>query len=149
MRSIGRKSFAAVAAGALAFGMMTAASTAAHADPAPSGADIVGVGSDTLQYMLDFGADGDFNGNAGYNTSKLARLESIDATPDANARAGYLNGSTSSALLALNPTVVLTAPVPASRRSSSTRAPVRRRPSTSPARPRRSAPRRKMPARRP
>ena len=68
------------------------------ADPAPSSNDVVGVGSDTLQYMLDFGADGDFNSNPGYNAGKLSRLISFDATPDANARAGYLNGSTSTGL---------------------------------------------------
>jgi ABC-type phosphate transport system substrate-binding protein len=105
----GRRSIAAVAAGAVAFGLMTAGGTAAHADIAPGTGDIVGVGSDTLQYMLDFGADGDFNGNGGYNVGKSQRIFSFDATPDANARAGYLNGSSSTALKALNPSIVLRA----------------------------------------
>ncbi|WP_375474902.1 substrate-binding domain-containing protein [uncultured Jatrophihabitans sp.] len=105
----GAASVAALAASTLAFGLMTAASTAAHADPAPGSSDIVGVGSDTLQYMLDFGADGDVNGHNGYNFGKTSRIANFDATPDANARAGYLNGSTSSALLALNPTIFLRA----------------------------------------
>lgn len=111
MRSISSKrvkGVAALAAGTFAMGLFAAASPA-HADPAPSGSDVVGVGSDTLQYMLNFGADGDFNGNPGYNAGKLARIMSFDATPDDNARAGYLNGSTSSALKALNPTIVLRA----------------------------------------
>ena len=103
----GVKAVAALAVGTLAFGLMTAAGTSAHADPAPGASDIVGVGSDTLQYLLDFGVDGDYNGNTGYNAGKLARVYSFDATPDANARAGYLNGSTSSALKSLNPTIVL------------------------------------------
>ncbi len=108
-----KKGLAALAVSALALGLFVPMGTAG-ADAAPGGADIVGVGSDTLQYMLDFGADGDQNGNPGYNASKLARVFSIDATPDANARAGYLNGSSNLNLLPLNPTVVLragTAPV--------------------------------------
>ena len=97
---------AATAVSTIAFGVV--GGQAAHADPAPSSSDIVGVGSDTLQYMLDFGADGDGT-NFGYNVGKGSRLVSFDATPDANARAGYLNGSASGALKALNPTIVLRA----------------------------------------
>jgi ABC-type phosphate transport system substrate-binding protein len=83
---------------------------AAHADLAPQAGDAVGVGSDTVQYILDFGADGDFSGDTGYNaTGAINRLVSFDATPDANARAGYLNGSTNTGLKPLNPTVVLRA----------------------------------------
>jgi hypothetical protein len=109
MRGISRRGatgLAALAVSALALGLMASADSAV-ADPAPGGSDIVGVGSDTLQYMLDFAADGDVNGHAGFNTGKAARLASFDATPDANARAGYLNGSTSAANLPLNPTIVL------------------------------------------
>jgi ABC-type phosphate transport system substrate-binding protein len=109
MRSMTKKGLSALAVSALTFGMLAAGSVSAHADTAAGGSDIVGVGSDTLQYMLDFGADGDFNGNGGYNTAKVSRVVSYDATPDANARAGYLNGSTSSALAPLNPTIVLRA----------------------------------------
>ncbi|HSY14353.1 MAG TPA: substrate-binding domain-containing protein [Jatrophihabitantaceae bacterium] len=108
MRTISKKGLAAVAVGSLALGLLIPAGTA-QADSAPGTNDVVGVGSDTLQYMLDFGADGDYNGNGGYNVGKAARLDSIDATPDANARAGYLNGSTNGSLLPLNPTVVLRA----------------------------------------
>ena len=107
IRKRGAAGFAAIAASALALSL--AGAPTASADPAASSNDVVGVGSDTLQYMLDFGADGDFNSNPGYNAGKLSRLVSFDATPDANARAGYLNGSTSTTLKALNPTVVLRA----------------------------------------
>lgn len=107
MKALGRKGIVATTTLALAFGLMTVGGTAAHADGAPNGSDVVGVGSDTLQYMLDFGADGDFNGHSGYNAGKSNRIFSFDATPDANARAGYLNGSTSAAQKALNPTIVL------------------------------------------
>jgi len=108
MRTIKKKGLAAIAVGALAVGLLIPAGSA-QADTAASGSDIVGVGSDTLQYMLDFGDDGDFNGNPGYNTGHLQRAFSYDATPDANARAGYLNGSTNATLLPLQPTVVLRA----------------------------------------
>src|SRR3954462_7325817 len=101
------KGAAALAVGALALGVLATAGQPAQADPAPGGTDIVGVGSDTLQYMLDFGADGDYNGTIGYNAGKLSRLISFDATPDSNARSGYLNGSTSGTLKVLNPTVTL------------------------------------------
>ena len=48
---------AAVASGALALSLVSAAP--ASADYAPSTADVVGVGSDTVQYAIDFMADGD------------------------------------------------------------------------------------------
>lgn len=85
-------------------------SAAAHADVAPQSGDIVGVGSDLVQYAVDFGADGDFLGHAGYNSSgNVNRLISFDATADSNGRAGYLNGSTVSSPKNLNPTIVLRA----------------------------------------
>jgi len=80
----------------------------ANADLAPTATDAVGIGSDTVQNIGNFLADGDNQGNTGYNsTSPKNRLVSFDATPDANDRTGYLNGSTSAALLPLNPTIVL------------------------------------------
>ena len=83
---------------------------AAHADVAPQAGDAVGVGSDTVQYLLDFGADGDFHRRHRLQRDRaINRLVSFDATPDANARAGYLNGSTNTTLKPLNPTVVLRA----------------------------------------
>ena len=67
---------------------------AASADYAPAQKDVVGVGSDTLQYMLDFLADGDGYGNPGYNAAGgKYKLVSFDATADANARLAYgVNG---------------------------------------------------------
>ncbi len=110
MKTLGKKGLSAVAVSALTLGLMASfGGGTAQADVAPSASDIVGVGSDTLQYMLDFGADGDVNGDSGFNAGKANRIVSFDATPDANARAGYLNGSTAAALKALNPTIVLRA----------------------------------------
>ena len=93
---------------ALSAAVTLATAAAAHADLAPTSGDAVGVGSDTVQNIVNFLADGDSAGDSGYNsTGPKNRLVSFDATPDANDRAGYLNGSTSAAPLALNPTVVL------------------------------------------
>jgi ABC-type phosphate transport system substrate-binding protein len=85
-------------------------SAPAFADYAPSSTDVVGVGSDTVQDLVDFIADGDQNSDPGYNSVGLSnKLVSFDATPDANVRAGYLNGSTNASLKPLNPTIVLRA----------------------------------------
>jgi hypothetical protein len=62
----------------------------AGADYAPNKGDVVGVGSDTLQYMMDFLADGDAYGDNGYNQlGNKYKVVSIDATADANARLAY------------------------------------------------------------
>lgn len=83
----------------------------ANADLAPRANDVVGVGSDTVQNIGNFMADGDTNfGASGVNSSvSKNRLISFDATPDANDRAGYLNGSTSAGLKPLTPTIILRA----------------------------------------
>jgi hypothetical protein len=62
----------------------------AYADYAPSKGDVVGVGSDTLQYMIDFMSDGDAYADPGYNAA-LNKFKEInfDATADANARLAY------------------------------------------------------------
>ncbi|MCX6460051.1 MAG: hypothetical protein NTZ03_07050 [Actinobacteria bacterium] len=82
--------------GALALTLLTAAP--ASADYAPGPDDVVGVGSDTVQYAIDFLADGDYTGSTGYNLGQRNRVINFDATPDANARlaygAGGLNGTT-------------------------------------------------------
>jgi ABC-type phosphate transport system substrate-binding protein len=67
----------------------------AFADYAPTAKDVVGVGSDTLQYLVDFAADGDYLGDPGYNTAgNKYKLINFDATADANARLAYgPNGS--------------------------------------------------------
>lgn len=84
---------------------------AAKADSVPQPNDVVGVGSDTMQYILDFGADGDIEGDEGFNDAgDTYRLINFDATADANGRAAYGHNI----LEPLNPTVVLragTAPV--------------------------------------
>ena len=84
--------------------------TTAHADYAPSGTDVVGVGGETPQYNVDFVADGDSAGDLGYNAANnVNKLVSIDATADSNGRAAYAQGSTATSPKVLNPTVVLRA----------------------------------------
>jgi ABC-type phosphate transport system substrate-binding protein len=62
----------------------------ANADNQPRVTDIVGVGSDTVQYLGDFLADGDNIGASGYNTNNPSRrMFNIDATADAAGRAVY------------------------------------------------------------
>jgi ABC-type phosphate transport system substrate-binding protein len=64
----------------------------AYADYAPSSGDVVGVGSDTLQQLGDFVADG-FGSLGGYNTSgNINKFVSLDATADANTRLAYGTG---------------------------------------------------------
>ena len=83
------------------------AAPTARADYAPGPNDVVGDGSDTLQYLLDFGADGDPSGDAGYNSvGNPYKLVSMDATADSNARYSWANGSTLNNPLPLNPTAV-------------------------------------------
>jgi hypothetical protein len=67
------------------------APSSAFADYAPASGDVVGVGSDTLQAMVDFVADGDYKGtDAGYNSAgNKFKVVSIDATADANTRLAY------------------------------------------------------------
>lgn len=77
------------------------------ADYAPVANDVVGDGSDTLQYVVDFGADGDPSGDTGYNDAgNLYKLVSMDATADSNARFSWADGSTINNPIALNPTAV-------------------------------------------
>ncbi len=78
----------AAAAGALALSVLTAGP--ASADYAPGTGDAVGVGSDTLQYLVDFVADGNHLGATGFNAlGNVNRLINFDATADANARLAY------------------------------------------------------------
>lgn len=66
------------------------APSSAFADYAPSSGDVVGVGSDTLQAMVDFTADGDYVSDPGYNSAgNKFKYISIDATADANTRLAY------------------------------------------------------------
>lgn len=74
---------------AAAMGPLLAAPKA-FADYAPNSGDVVGVGSDTLQNMLDFAADGDNYADPGYNQiGNKNKLANFDATADANVRLAY------------------------------------------------------------
>ena len=82
----------------------------AFADYAPQAGDIVGVGGDTPQYALEFGADGDYAGDAGFNQAgAYNRLVTFNATADANGRSAYQQGSSEASPIPLNPTDVLRA----------------------------------------
>jgi len=82
----------------------------AFADYAPQAGDVVGVGGDTPQYALQFGADGDYSGDAGYNQAgAYNRLVTFNATADGNGRSAYAQGSSEASPIALNPTDVLRA----------------------------------------
>jgi len=97
---------ATAALGAVALATSTAAP--ARADYAPGPQDVVGVGSDVAQYGFDFVADGDADGDLGYNdTSNAFKLVYFNAVADANGRAAYANGSTESSPIPLNPTIVI------------------------------------------
>jgi ABC-type phosphate transport system substrate-binding protein len=113
VRSIKKRAVAVAAVGTVALSMAFVAP--ALADYGPSGTDVVGIGGDTPQYDLDFGADGDTNANLGYNAANnVNKLVNFDATADSNGRTSYLNGSTLAVPKAGNPTIVLragTAPV--------------------------------------
>jgi ABC-type phosphate transport system substrate-binding protein len=104
MRKISKLSVSAAGVFAVVLGF----SSPAFADYGPSATDIVGVGSDTVQNIANFVADGDYLGHTGYNAADNPdKWVSFDATPDANDRAGYLNGSTLASIKNLNPTIVL------------------------------------------
>jgi ABC-type phosphate transport system substrate-binding protein len=80
---------------------------AATIDYEPNGNDVVGDGSDTLQFVVDFGADGDTSGDSGYNAAgNKYKLISMDATADSNARYSWAVGSTLASPNPLNPTAV-------------------------------------------
>lgn len=80
-----------VAASALSAALpLLAAAQPAYADYGPAKGDIVGVGSDTLQYLVNFLADGDAYADPGYNQlGNRNKVVSIDAIPDANARLAF------------------------------------------------------------
>ena len=92
-------------AGAIASAIALGVITPATADVQPQSTDAVAVGSDTVQYVADFIADGTPTGLNGFNATNARRVFSFDATADASGRAGYQNNSTT----ALAATVVLRA----------------------------------------
>jgi hypothetical protein len=95
----------------MATGLTLVGGARAWADYAPQPGDVVGVGGDTPQYALQFLADGDYNGDAGFNSAgAYNRLVTFNATADANGRSAYTNSvTTGAASVALNPTDVLRA----------------------------------------
>jgi ABC-type phosphate transport system substrate-binding protein len=69
--------------------------TPALADYGPGPLDVVGAGSDTVQNIMNFAADGK-GATPGFNTSgNKYKLVSLDATGDANDRSLYAKGGTS------------------------------------------------------
>jgi hypothetical protein len=93
-------------------------------DPNTGKGDVVCVGSDTLQFLGNFVADGSAFGKAGYNAdgAKHDKLVSLDATGDAEARFSYAETQTVTSLtpIALDPSVVVRAgQVPAQRPNGS------------------------------
>ncbi|HEY3926632.1 MAG TPA: substrate-binding domain-containing protein [Acidothermaceae bacterium] len=71
------------------FAALVLGSGSAFGDDQPNSGDIVGVGSDTVQYASDFIADGDTAGHGGVNASGTFRDFSFFATGDGNGRALY------------------------------------------------------------
>jgi hypothetical protein len=99
---------AATALGSTALSLWTA--LPARADYAPGPDDIVGLSSIDTQYVLDFGDDGDPEGDPGFNSGGSAyKVVSFDATADSNGREAYLNNSTYGNLRLMFPTDVLRA----------------------------------------
>jgi ABC-type phosphate transport system substrate-binding protein len=84
MNTIQKVGLGAIAAVAVVF----SSAIPAQADVAPQATDVVGVGSDTVQYGMDFLLDGDVNGHTGFNNANPARRAfSFDATGDASGTA--------------------------------------------------------------
>jgi len=95
------------ASAAVGLAASTFASGTAFADYAPSASDVVSVSGATPQYAADFVANGDTQGDAGYNAAgNVNRYVNFDATADGNGRDAYANGSTLSSPIPLNPSVV-------------------------------------------
>jgi len=79
---------AAGAAGAIALSLVTA--VPASADYTPGAGDAVGVGSDTVQNIGDFVADGSHLGDPGFNAlNQVNKVVNFDATADLNVRLAY------------------------------------------------------------
>ena len=99
----GKKSVLGLAVVASTASIMGILPGTAYADYAPTSNDVVGVGSDTLQALGNFVADGDFLGDPGYNAGKRNKFISIDATADANTRLAYSTGGVGSVALSCAP----------------------------------------------
>ena len=91
---LGRKTTKVALAAAVVGGVGIAMAGPAVADYGPAPLDIVGAGSDTVQNIMNFVADGK-GATPGYNTTgNFYKLVSIDATGDANDRTLYGSNST-------------------------------------------------------
>ena len=94
MRRLSRAKLGLATVGAVALTIGLVA-PAARADYAPGSGDVVAVGSDTLQYIGDFMADGDALGDPGWNSAgNLNRMINFDGSADINTRQAYaFNGA--------------------------------------------------------
>jgi hypothetical protein len=71
------------------------AAWSARADVSDGPIDVLGIGSSSLQYAIDFVANGDPTSAIGYNGAFNAyRVEGLDATADSNGRGSWAYGST-------------------------------------------------------
>jgi ABC-type phosphate transport system substrate-binding protein len=84
-----RRSAAVLSAIGVCSVLVLGATSSAFADDQAQSGDVVGVGSDTVQYASDFIANGSPSGAAGYNASVTNRDISFFATGDGNGRALY------------------------------------------------------------
>jgi ABC-type phosphate transport system substrate-binding protein len=91
---LGRKATKVALAAAVVGGVGISMAAPASADYAPAPLDVVGAGSDTVQNIMNFVADG-LGSTDGFNTAgNKYKLVSLDATGDANDRAVYPSGGT-------------------------------------------------------
>lgn len=105
----------AAATAVSSLGAIVSLATGAQADYAPNTyswqtgtGDVVCVGSDTVQVIGNFLADGDQNAHLGFNASgNKYKFVSLDATADANVRIAFAQTSTVSSPQPLSPTVYL------------------------------------------
>lgn len=92
---LGRNPVKAALVAAVVGGVGLALASPATADYAPAPLDVVGAGSDTVQNIMNFAADGK-GASPGFNTAgSKYKLVSLDATGDANDRSLYARGGTS------------------------------------------------------
>jgi hypothetical protein len=89
MRKMTKAKIGVGALGAITLTVGLVGQSVAYADYAPGSKDVVGVGSDTVQDIGDFIADGDFLGDTGWNFSGANKIVNFDATADANTRLAY------------------------------------------------------------
>jgi ABC-type phosphate transport system substrate-binding protein len=92
---LGRKSAKLALAAAVAGGLGLTMASPAMADYGPAPLDVVGAGSDTVQNIMNFAADGKGNLTGFNSAGNKYKLVSLDATGDANDRSVYASGGTS------------------------------------------------------